>query len=267
MTAGFSISRGSLTALSDWKSCGPARVPEVRILSSPLKNTAAISEVKTERSQPLHSTCRPLDRVMTLPRQASEPVLPHDVIRLSPETYLEGDESRSLAWRLLRTALRLVAGSKPTERNVRVVVWKEHAFTIGFDGPPLPIESVTRFDGDLPHPSLYDLVMAPMVPGGSRRTVGAALINALSERMVVATVHGDVCYRARFRRGCVASLLKREEPREIFGESWLTFEPDASVVQGEIALDDVRGIVAEIARDASGVSLEIVDRSADLADW
>lgn len=193
--------------------------------------------------------------------------LPHDVIRNAPGTYLDGDESRSLAARLIETALRCIAGSRPSEKNVRVVVWKDRAFTIGFDGPPLPIESIARFDGDLPHPSLYDLLMAPMVPGGSRRTVGAALINALSERMIVATVHDGVCYRARFRRGCVASLLKREEPRESFGASWLTFESDASVVPGEIALDDVRGIVAEIARDTPGVSLEIVSRWADLADW
>ncbi|MBS2014725.1 MAG: hypothetical protein JST00_17690 [Deltaproteobacteria bacterium] len=193
-------------------------------------------------------------------------MLPHDVIRASPESYVGGDPARPLGVRLVAMAAKNLATSSPSERAVRIVAWRDAALTIGFDGPPLPIEGVARFDGDLLHPSLYDLVMAPMVPGGSRRTVAAAMLNALSEHMLVATVHDDVCYGARFRRGCIASLLKREEPRERFGASWLTFTLDPSVAPGIVDVDTLRRIVEEVTDDAPSVAFEVHDRRGAYAE-
>lgn len=194
--------------------------------------------------------------------------LPCEAIRAQPGIYVGGDDpTTATALQLVAFGLRCVATSTPSEDVVRLVLWKDDVISIGFDGPPLAIEPMARFANDVPHPALYDLVMAPMVPGGSRRTVGVAMTNALSERMMVVTRHDDVAYCARFRRGCIAALLTRFEPREILARSWITFRPDPAVVLGAVGIDDMRGIVAEIARDASGVSLEIVDRSADLADW
>lgn len=194
--------------------------------------------------------------------------LPCEAIRAQPGVYVGGDDPTSAtAMQLVAFCLRCIATSTPREKVVRLVLWKEDVISIGFDGPPLPLEPIARFESDLPHPALYDLVMAPMVPGGSRRTVGVAMTNALSERMLVVTRHDDVAYCARFQRGCVAALLTRFDPREVLGQSWLTFRPDASVVTGTMGIDEARRVGREIARDAAAVTLEIVDRSGERADW
>jgi len=194
--------------------------------------------------------------------------LPCEAIRAQAGLYVGGDDPRTAtALQLVAFCLRCIATSTPREKVVRLVLWKDDVISIGFDGPPLPIEPIARFEGDLPHPALYDLVMAPMVPGGSRRTVGVAMTNALSERMLVVTRHDDVAWCARFQRGCIAALLTKLEPREVLGESWITFRPDSSIVSGVVDPDEARRIVDAIARDAAGVTLETVDRSGERADW
>lgn len=194
--------------------------------------------------------------------------LPCEAIRAQPGVYVGSDDpTTATALQLVAFCLRCFATSTPPEKVVRLVLWKDDVISIGFDGPPLPLEPIARFEGDLPHPALYDLVMAPMVPGGSRRTVGVAMTNALSERMLVVTRHEDIAWCARFQRGCIAALLTRFEPREALGHGWITFRPDASIVSGSVGIDEARRIVDAIARDAAGVTLEMVDRSGEHADW
>lgn len=194
--------------------------------------------------------------------------LPCEAIRAQAGVYVGGDDATTAtALQLVAFCLRCIATSTPPEKVVRLVLWEDDVISIGFDGPPLPIEPIARFESDLPHPALYDLVMAPMVPGGSRRTVGVAMTNALSERMMVVTRHDDVAWCARFQRACIAALLTKLEPREVLGHSWITFRPDASIVSGSVSIDEARRIAREIARDAPAVMLDIVDRSGERADW
>ena len=137
--------------------------------------------------------------------------------------------------------------------------------TIAFDGEPLPIEMRER-PGGVPHPELYAMFMDLAVPGTALWN-GAAILGALSERLAVSTVHAGERYRAVFRRGGLYSLLAKTPTEETFGNSWMTFIADASLVPGVVDLAEAERIVMRVKETAANVSVGVVDRSTQKPDW
>ncbi len=137
--------------------------------------------------------------------------------------------------------------------------------SVAFDGEPLPIEMRER-PGGVPHPERYAMFMSLAAPG-SPLWLGAAILSALCERLVVSTVHAGERYRAVFQRGGLHSLLAKTPTEETLGSSWMTFLPDASVVPGAVDLAEAERIVMRVKDAAANISLSVVDRSTERADW
>ena len=131
-----------------------------------------------------------------------------------------------------------------------------------YDGSPLPIEPFRRTVDGVAHPALYQSFMylfaGGMVPFGT--SAFGPVLNALSERLVVSTMHAGDRYRVVFSKGKIVSLLRRTPSDRPLGTTWLTYLPDATIINGEVLTPgDVQHRRASRAerRNACGFVLKI----------
>lgn len=187
--------------------------------------------------------------------QGVEPIEALWPIRLRPAMYI----GAATPAHLVEAVATNIAIGTPAPRSVRVHLFAESAVAIAIDGEPLSIELV----GDVPHPALYSHFL--QVTHHVRHLGHAGCIaNALSVRLVVSTMHDGTRYRAAFSRGGLVTLLSRAPVREALGASWLTFEPDATLLSGGLTFEDVQSIVARLS---SSVAITAHDRTDRETDW
>jgi hypothetical protein len=94
-----------------------------------------------------------------------------------------------------------------------------------------------------------------------------AILNALSERLVVSTIHDDCRYRVVFARGAVVSLLKSTSCRQPLGTNWITFRPDTAIIGGDaVTWADMQHIAASTGRQGNP-RFCIEDHSGEEAHW
>lgn len=194
-----------------------------------------------------------------------------EVIRRRPAMYIGTDEpDRSLRRRLLELVVDGVVRDTPKPREVRVALWRDDAITVAYDGEPMPIEPFSARGAGVAHPALYEFFLhlfAGADPLG--RTLSfCALLNALSERLVVSTMHAGQRYRAVFSRGMVVSLLTRTWCEAPLGTTWLTFHPDETIITGaSLTRSEVQALVDGMVHEVSDVPVVVQDRTTDEADW
>jgi DNA gyrase subunit B len=187
-----------------------------------------------------------------------------EAVRRRPALYIGGeDEHPSPRARLLELAVTDIALERRPQ-EVRILLWREGVVTIAYDGRPLPIEPSARPVDDISYPALYWSFMYLDVPAVN----GMAVLNALSERLVVSTMHDGCRYRGVFSKGMIASLLCRARCDCPLGTTWLTYRPDATVVAGEaLTPGDVHGIAERVGLNTEGVRFRVEDRMTENADW
>jgi DNA gyrase subunit B len=186
-----------------------------------------------------------------------------EAVRRRPAMYIGREEAhRSLRVRLLELTVSNIAHERPQE--VRILLWREDVVTIAYDGAPLPIEPSGLPADGVSHPALYRSFMSLHVPA----MYGMAILNALSERLVVSTMHAGDRYRVIFSKGMIVTLLHRAHCDRPLGTTWLTYHPDATIITGEmLTSDDVHGIAERVGRNADGVRIRVEDRMTEDADW
>ena len=153
---------------------------------------------------------------------------------------------------------------------MRIILWREGALTIAFDGAPLPIEPSGPPDDPVRHPALERLFLHLFIETDpSRRTLSfGAVLNALCERLVVSTVHGGERYRAVFSKGALVTLLARIRCGRPLGTSWLTFLPDSGIITGAPLTAAEAGRVADrVGASTTAVRIVVEDRASEEADW
>ena len=188
-----------------------------------------------------------------------------EVVRRRPTMYI-GEETPdvSLVVRLVESALDAVVRDTPSPTAARLLMWNDGVFTIAFDGEPLPIGPFALPVNGVPHPELYRLFMFVGAAGRTLAFAGAVL-NALSEQLLAATVSGGQRYRAVFGRGTLISLLAKAPCEKPLGTNWLTFRPDPTIITGRLTTGDGAELTKRAGRGAVSVTFE--DRSAEDADW
>jgi len=189
-----------------------------------------------------------------------------EVIRRRPSMYIGAgvSEGSSLCPRLLEAALNGVVDDMPAPSAVRVTRWRDGAFTIAWDGEPFPIGTSQPLPVAVPHPELYRFFLY-LHNAEHRLAFSGAIVNALSERLVVSTVHDGERYRAVFSRGMLVSLLAKAPCQVPLGSNWLTFLPDSDLLGGAVSSAESAEIVTRVGSRRALVSIE--DRSSDEADW
>lgn len=191
-------------------------------------------------------------------------------IRRRPGMYIgEATAEVSMCSRLVESIVTNAANDRPAPTAVRVTLWADSVVTVAFDGAPLSIAPYLHpFIEMPPHPELYRMFMYVAAPATDRPlSFGGAIVNALSERLVVWTRHDDVTYRAAFRRAGLVSLLAKSPTDDVLGTNWLTFKPDGQFVTGSLTFRDVEAIAGRVGSEVPSVSVTAVDRTADQASW
>jgi DNA gyrase/topoisomerase IV subunit B len=192
-----------------------------------------------------------------------------EAVQRRPAIYIGAEEpSRSPSHRLLEGIVDAIANDTPPPREIRVGLWSGRAITVAWDGVPLPIEPFDPSGGGVSHPALYQLFMhvAAGTPPFGRFFFGAVL-NALSEQLVVSTMHDDHRYRVVFAKGMVVALLQRASCRHPFGTNWFTFRPDTAIIGGDsVTWAGMQHIAAWIGRRGSP-RIRVEDHSGEEADW
>lgn len=199
-----------------------------------------------------------------------------EAVRRRPAMWIGADHRSSRA-RLLELAVTDIAWEwRP--QQVRILLWREDGVTIAYDGKPLPIAPDAHPVDGIPHPALYRLFMVLHTPGVN----GLSILNALSERLAVCTMHGSHRYRSVFSKGMIASLLSARpcrRPPSPLATTWLTYRPDAAIVTGRaLTADDLHGLAERVEGNtrafaercgggAGGVRITIDDRMTEDADW
>ena len=192
-----------------------------------------------------------------------------EAVRRRPEMYIGGVEVHpSPRVRLLEYVVDDIAHEPQAE--VRIALWCEGAITIAYDGSPLPIEPFRRTVDGVAHPALYQSFMylfaGGMVPFGT--SAFGPVLNALSERLVVSTMHAGDRYRVVFSKGKIVSLLGPKHCDRPLGTTWLTYLPDVTIITGEaLTPGDVHGIAERVGLKAEGVRIRVEDRMTEDADW
>ena len=192
-----------------------------------------------------------------------------EAVRRRPALYIGGEEVHpSARVRLLEYVVDDIAHEPRTE--VRLLLWCEDAITIAYDGSPLPIEPFSRPADGVAHPALYQSFMyqfaGGMVPFGT--SAFGPVLNALSERLVVSTMHAGDRYRVVFSKGKIVSLLSRKHCDRPLGTTWLTYLPDVTIITGEaLTPGDVHGIAERVGLKAEGVRIRVEDRMTEDAGW
>jgi len=170
---------------------------------------------------------------------------PREAVRWRLHMYIGGEnESLSPRVRLLECAVRNLA-TGPLE--IRLLLWRDDAVTIAYDGDPLPVELIGRPVNNVPHPALYRLFLDVHVGGGSV-SPSFAVLNMLSDFLFVSTMHAGDCYRTTFAKGGIVEPLRRSRCRSPLGVTWLTYTPDTTLITGEVlTLDEVQGVAERLA--------------------
>ncbi|WP_315779953.1 MULTISPECIES: hypothetical protein [unclassified Bradyrhizobium] len=187
-------------------------------------------------------------------------------IQRRPTMYIGATSGRSPSCRLLEVLVDAIANDAPAPQEIRVLLWSGSVITVAWDGVPLPIEPLS--DEGVSHPALYYLFMnvAAGAPPLGRFFFGA-ILNALSERLVVSTMHDDRRYRIVFSRGTVVALLKATTCCQPLGTTWITFRPDTAIIGGDaVTWADMQHIVASTERQGSP-RFCIEDHSSEEAHW
>jgi len=185
-----------------------------------------------------------------------------EAVRRRPAMYIGGEDVHpNPSVRLLEATVKGIIDERPQE--VRILLWREGAVTIAYDGEPLPIEPFSLPTDGVPHPALYrSFLSMPMGP-----LYFCAVLNALSERLVVSTMHAGKCYRVVFAKGGIVSLLRRTYCKRPLGTTWLTYLCDMTMLPGDaLTPEDVRGVIERIERDSEGVAIRFEDRMTEDAD-
>lgn len=185
-----------------------------------------------------------------------------DAVRRRPAMYIGGEDVHpSLRVRLLEYVVSGIAHERPQE--LRILLWSEDAVTIAYDGSPLPIEPFSLQSDGVSHPALCRSFMRLFGEGLAFR----AVLNALSERLVVSTIHAGDRYRVVFSKGRIVSLLSRTPCDAPLGTTWLTYHPDVTIITGEaLTLGDVHGIARRLGKTECG-QIRVEDRMNQDADW
>jgi hypothetical protein len=173
-------------------------------------------------------------------------------------------EGSSLCPRLVEAALSGVVDDVPAPSAIRVTRWRDGAFTIAWDGEPLPIETSPLLPVAVPHPELYRFFLY-LHSAEQRLAFSGAIVNALSERLVVSTVHEGERYRAVFSKGMLVSLLAKAPCEVPLGSNWFTFLPDGDLLGGAVSSAESAEIVARVGSRTALVTIQ--DRPSDAADW
>ena len=194
-----------------------------------------------------------------------------EVIRRRPAMYIGPEEpGRTLPSRLLELIVDGVAHDTPPPQEIRVLLWCDRAITVAFDGGPLPIEPFGRPVGDVAHPALYQFFMSLFVgvePFGRTLSFGA-ILNALSERLVVSTMHGDGRYRVVLAQGRIVTLLSRTPCERPLGTTWFTFRPDSTIITGaSLSLEDTTEVTERVATNVKHARIVVHDRRTEEPDW
>jgi DNA gyrase/topoisomerase IV subunit B len=82
-----------------------------------------------------------------------------------------------------------------------------------------------------------------------RLAFSGAIVNALSERLVVSTVHEGERYRVVFSKGMLVSLLAKAPSEVPLGTNWLTFLPDGDLLGGAVSSAEAAEIVTRVGLD------------------
>jgi DNA gyrase subunit B len=183
-----------------------------------------------------------------------------DPIRRRPAMYIDGEDVHPS--RLLEYVVTEIAQERPQE--IRILLWREDAATIVYDGTPLPIEPVSLRGDGVSHPALYRSFMY-LLAGTS---AFHAVLNALSERLVVSTMHAGHRYRVVFSKGMIERLLGRADCDRPLGVTGLTFGPDATIIAGNLLTShEVLRLAERVQRETEGVRIHVEDRMTEDADW
>jgi DNA gyrase/topoisomerase IV subunit B len=190
-----------------------------------------------------------------------------EVVRKRPAMFVGApDAENPLAARVLQFVVSALVDDEPKPEEVRVTRWREGLITVAYDGAPIPIEP--RPLRSCTHPILYHYFMQ-LVAGGrtERRSLWfGAVLNALSDRLVVWTMHGETPYRAVFRQGGLFSLLAASHVRRALGSTWLTYRTDDTVAPGVVGAGTLAALDNEVGAQAHGVRLTVYVRPDDLPD-
>ena len=146
-------------------------------------------------------------------------------VRHRPAMYIGAEEpGHSLPTRILEFVADGVAHDTPTPEEVRILLWREGAITVAYDGAPIPIEPFSRPVNGVEHPAFYQFFMYLFAGADPfhRSLAFGAILNALSEQLVVSTMHGGDRYRAVFSQGMIVSLLTRTHCASPLGTTWVT---------------------------------------------
>jgi DNA gyrase subunit B len=189
-----------------------------------------------------------------------------EVIRRRPSMYIGAADSEgsSLCPRLLEVTLNGVVDDVPAPSAIRVTRFRDGTLTIAWDGAPLPIGASQLVPNAVAHPDLYRFFLH-LHSAEQRLGFSGAIVNALSERLVVSTVHEGDRYRVVFSRGMLVSLLAQAPCEVPLGSNWLTFLPDNDLLGAAVSSAESEEIVARFA--SRHLALTILDRSSDEADW
>lgn len=190
-------------------------------------------------------------------------------VRRRPALYIGAEEpGQSPAYRLLELFVDAVAHDTPPPKEIRVRLWSDSVVSVAYDGDPLPIQPFVRSGEDVSHPALYELFMfvaAGAAPFG--RFFCGAILNALSDRLVVSTMRDGHRYRVVFAKGMLVTLLRPTSCRQPLGTNWFTFRPDTAIIGGEpLTSADMPRIAARLEREGDPRVLA-EDRSSGEADW
>jgi DNA gyrase/topoisomerase IV subunit B len=175
------------------------------------------------------------------------------------------EPGRPAAARLLEGLVDAIAHDTPRPQEIRVQLWSGSVITVAYDGAPLPIEPFVSGTAGVSHPALYYLFMH-LYAGGAPfdRFLFGAILNALSERLVVSTMRDSDRYRVVFAKGNVVRLLHRTSCPRPLGVTWFTFRPDIAIIGGDqLTLADVE----RIAERQGSPRVFVEDHSGEETDW
>jgi DNA gyrase/topoisomerase IV subunit B len=192
-----------------------------------------------------------------------------EAVRRRPEMYIGGKEVHPFPRvRLLEYVVDDIAHEPQAE--IRILLWCKDTISIAYDGGSLPIEPFSLPADGVAHPALYQSFMhlfaGGMIPFGTSSF--GPVLNALSERLVVSTMHAGDRYRVVFSKGRIVSLLSRTHCDRPLGTTWLTYHPDVTIVTGEaLTPGDAHGIAERVGQKTECVRIRVEDRMTEDADW
>ena len=158
-------------------------------------------------------------------------------VRKRPGMYIGGTEERALhhlvAEVLDNSMDEAVAGHAD---RIEVELHSDHAITIRDNGRGIPVDPHPKF----PKKSALEVILCTLHAGGKfsgkayqtsggLHGVGASVVNALSDSMVVQVARNKELYEQRFSRGIPLAPLAKLAPTQNRRGTTVTFHPDAEI--------------------------------------